>query len=278
MFVDDGSTDGTFDAIGQTSSHHCKNEIKAVKLTRNFGKEAAIWAGLKNADGDVVGIIDADLQQSPQDALNMVRILLENPDVDCVAAYQKDRKGGKLHSLFYSVMGKLCGLDMIKDASDFRVFRRIVADTMLSMPEVHRFTKGMFAWMGFTTTAYPYTPNERYSGNTKWSKRGLFKYAAEGIFSYSTVPLSVATAIGTLISVAALTYFVYLIIKTILLGVDLPGFPTITALILLLGGMQLIFLGIIGKYLGNAYMQGKQRPIAIVREVVSNQDDSPSRR
>lgn len=276
LFVDDGSTDATFERLCQLVADNPQSDIKVIELTRNFGKEAAIWAGLREAEGDFVGIIDADLQQPPQDALNMLEMLIEDPNLDCVAAYQEGRGGKNAHSLFYSVMNKMCGLDMIKDASDFRVFRRVVAETMLSMPEVHRFSKGMFAWMGYNTKAYRYKVRDRYSGKSKWSSLSLWKYAFEGIFAYSTVPLSIATALGILVSVAALAYFVYLVIKTIVLGVDLPGFATITAAILLLGGVQLIVLGIIGKYLGNAYVQGKSRPIAIVRNVVDSSFDAGS--
>lgn len=266
IFVDDGSTDATYAHMRALSEHDYR--VAAVSFSRNFGKEAAIWCGLQEATGDVVGIIDADLQQPPEDALAMVRILADSPEVDCVAAYQETRKGGvsKLSSMFYGVMEKATGMKMMRDASDFRVFRRCVADALLSMPEVHRFSKGMFAWLGFHTEPYPYTARDRASGESKWSVYGLFKYAAEGIVAFSTAPLKAATALGFIVSALAIIYCIVLIVQTLAYGIDVPGYATTLAAVLLLGGAQLLVLGVIGEYLSRVYIQGKQRPICVVRE------------
>lgn len=276
IFVDDGSTDESFKILSDLSLK--SPSITAIQFSRNFGKEAAIWAGLNNAKGDLVGIIDADLQQPPCDALAMVDLLVSNPEYDCVAAYQEKRNEGgisaSIKNCFYKIMSKMCSMDMIQNASDFRVFRRSVADAILSLPESQRFTKGIFAWIGFETLPYPYTPQDRVAGESKWSFRKLVAYAAEGILSFSTAPLKVATVLGLATSFFALIYCVAVLLRTLIFGIDVPGYATTIGVVLLLGGIQLMVLGAIGEYLARDYIQGKQRPIFIEKKrVCSNRNE-----
>lgn len=265
VFIDDGSSDQTLPRlkiIAQSLPH-----VRVVSFSRNFGKEAAVWAGLNNANGDYVAIIDADLQQQPQDLLNMARILEQDESYDIVAAYQEERRENPviafLKGCFYKIMDSMTTTTLVNNASDFRVFRRIVADAILSLPEYHRFSKGIFSWVGFNTYAYPYIPSKRYSGESKWSFLNLVRYAVEGLVSFSTSPLRWTTYLGSLTSIASFIYLVVVLVQKLCLGVDIPGYATLVCLILLLGGIQLLVLGIIGEYIGRMYVQGKNRPIYI---------------
>ena len=275
VFVDDGSTDGTFkemDAIASRENLPCK--VTALSFSRNFGKEAAMLAGLRSATGDFCGFIDADLQQSPADFLEMCKLLQANPEYDCVAAYQANRKKTlreRLSEWFYSFFSRTSHLEVVEGASDFRVFTRAVVDALLSMPEYHRFSKGLFAWIGFKTLPYEYEPSERVRGETNWTTRGLFRYAAEGIISFSSFPLRLSRYIGTFVSIAAIIYLIIEIVRHIVCGVDVPGFSTLVVLILFFGGLQLLFLGIMGEYLARTYIQGKNRPAYVIREHVDSE-------
>lgn len=268
IFIDDGSTDATWRELEQLTAS--APHVTAISFSRNFGKEAAIWAGLKNATGDYVGIIDCDLQQPPQDALAMCDILARNPEADCVAAFQEHRKESKVMTRikagFYSFFAKLSGMNAIQDASDFRVFRHRVAEAILELPENFRFSKGIFAWVGFNTVPYAYTPAERASGESKWSVIKLVKYAIEGMLSFSVKPLRIATGLGMIASFCAVAYFLFVFIRTLVVGVEVPGYATLLCVMLLLGGAQLVCMGIIGEYLARAYLQGKSRPIYIERK------------
>ncbi len=281
VFIDDGSTDDTWKHIEALCREH--SEVEGVQLTRNFGKEAAIWAGLNNTRADIIGIIDADLQQQPLDAMQMCKILAENPEYDCVAAFQKSRlEHGPLKSIkhaFYGAFSKLSGLDTLQNASDFRVFRKNVADAILQLPECFRFSKGIFAWIGFNTCPYPYTPANRLTGQSKWSIVGLTKYAIDGMLAFSVTPLRLATVLGLVAAICAVAYFLIVLIQTLIHGVDVPGYATLISVVLLLGGAQLICMGIMGEYLARTYLQGKQRPIYLVKTTIrshSSQESSAS--
>lgn len=275
IFVDDGSSDGTFLRLKALAAEDSR--ITAIRFSRNFGKEAALWAGLNSASGDIVGFIDADLQQSPKDALKMVQLLEENDQYDCVAAYQEERRGGralaKIKSAFYRVLTRLSGMKVVNDASDFRVFRRNMAEAILSLPEYFRFSKGIFAWVGFETLPYPYRPSERAAGKSKWSFFDLLKYAIEGMLAFTVTPLRVATVLGCIASFCAVVYFIALLIRTLAFGIDVPGYATLMGIILLLGGAQLLVAGIMGEYLARTYIQGKNRPIFIEKERIPNGPD-----
>jgi glycosyltransferase involved in cell wall biosynthesis len=271
VFVDDGSSDGTLEAmraVSQLPDLPC--DIRIVSFSRNFGKESAMYAGLEHARGRFQGFIDSDLQQQPSTMRKMLELLMENRSYDCVAAYQENRKDSAFRNWFsrkfYGILQRSSRMSVVPDASDFRVFRRVVGDALLSMPEYNRFSKGLFAWVGFKTLPYPYTPDERLAGDSSWSFSKLVRYAIGGLLSFTTAPLKFSMLLGSIVSIAAVVYLLVIVFQVLLFGVDVPGFATIVALILLFGGLQLFFLGVIGEYLGRAYIQGKNRPIYIARE------------
>lgn len=273
IFVNDGSNDQTLEQLKALLSNEIN--IKVIDFSRNFGKEAAMFAGLQHTTGDYVGIIDADLQQSPETMLDMLKILQNNPQYDCVAAYQKERNEGKVLGFFkrtfYQIINRLADVPFTNGASDFRVFTRKMANAMISLPEYFRFSKGLFSYVGFETYFYPYEVLPRTHGESKWSFRKLFGYAIEGIVSFSTAPLRFATILGLLFSAASFIYLIAVIIEKLTFGVDVAGYPTIVVLILLVGGIQLFALGIIGEYLGRSYMETKNRPVYFIRDVYTNQ-------
>lgn len=273
IFVDDGSTDATFHQIKKVlAADQCP--VKAISLSRNFGKEAALYAGLEHASGKYISFIDADLQQRPEVVLEMVSILEKEPQYDVVAAYQDQRGEGKILSLlkkgFYSLINRLSDVSLQSHASDFRTFRKSVAESILSLGEYHRFSKGIFAWVGYNTCYLPYTAAPRHAGKTKWNFNRLLNYAVEGIVGFSTKPLRIATYIGSLTACAALLYLVAVVMEKLFKGIDIPGYATIIVLILLLGGIQLFCLGIIGEYVGKIFEQSKERPIYIAKEIIDN--------
>lgn len=272
VFVNDGSKDATFKELQKL----CAGDIpvKIVNFSRNFGKESAMYAGLKESEGDYVTIIDADLQQRPSIALDMVRMLDSEPEYDCVAAYQEERKESKLlvffKDSFYKLINKFADTEFVQGASDFRTFRRPMVEAVLSMDEYFRFSKGLFSWVGFNTKFIPYEVEERATGTSSWSFVKLFKYALEGIFAFTTAPLRISTVIGLLASVLSIAYLIIVVVQKLFFGIPVAGFATIVALILLLGGIQLLALGIIGEYIARTYIQTKNRPIYIAKNVIKN--------
>ena len=274
VFVDDGSADETLPNLRAIyKSQRCP--VKVVSFSRNFGKEAALYAGLKHATGDYISLIDADLQQRPEIVRDMVDILEKDSTYDVVAAYQDRRGEGKILSFFkksfYNIINRLSNISLKKDASDFRTFRRNVADSIIQMAEYHRFSKGLFAWVGFNTCFIPYTACERVAGTTKWSFRKLLNYAIDGIIGYSTTPLRIATVLGFLTAGAAFIYLIAVILEKLITGIAIPGYATIIVLILFLGSMQLFCIGIIGEYVGRTFEQSKHRPIYIAKEILDHE-------
>lgn len=272
IFVDDGSTDATIHELRKLFEEQlCP--VKVVSFSRNFGKEAGLYAGIKHSCGEYVCLIDADLQQRPEIARDMVKILDEQPQYDVVAAYQDRRGESKVLSFFkksfYKLINTLSDVNLKSDASDFRTFRRSVADSILLLGEYHRFSKGIFAWVGYKTCFIPYIACERTAGQTKWNFRKLFNYAVDGIIGYSTKPLRMATFIGGLTSAAAFLYLIVVLLQKLISGIDIPGYATIIVLILFLGGIQLLCIGIIGEYVGRTFEQTKDRPIYLAKEVLS---------
>ncbi len=269
IFVNDGSRDNTLFQLKKLYQAN-KCPTKVVSFSRNFGKEAAIYAGMREAVGEYVSLIDADLQQRPRIVRDMVAILEEKPEIDVVAAYQDRRGEGKVLSFFkksfYSLINKLSTVKLHPDASDFRTFRRCVAENLIEMAEYHRFSKGLFAWVGYETHFIPYTAEARVAGTTKWSFRKLFNYAIDGIIGFSTAPLRMATYLGGLSALASVLYLLWVIFEKLAFGIDIPGYATIIVLILALGAMELICIGIIGEYVGRTFEQSKGRPICLVKE------------
>ena len=265
IFINDGSKDNTIKILNEIIAEE-KQNIKIINFSRNFGKEAAMYAGLNEASGEYVTIIDADLQQRPEIILNMLDILEKNEEYDSIVAYQEKRKENKLliffKNCFYRLINKISTVPFVEGASDFRTFRKKVVDAILTVSEYHRFSKGIFSFVGFNAYYMPYTVEERNSGNSKWSFIKLFNYAIEGIVAFTTSPLRISFFLGFLTLFAALiTLIVFLITKiTILKG--------IISLILFMFGLQFIILGIIGEYLSKTYIETKNRPIYIIKEKI----------
>ena len=273
IFVNDGSSDNTLNELKDI----CKTDdfvVKIISFSRNFGKESVLYAGLRAATGDYTVLIDADMQQPPRLTLKMAEILDTDKLVDCVCYYQESRIESKLmsrvKSIFYGIMNKVSDVKLKQGASDFRMFRKNVKDALLSLEERCRFTKGIFSWVGFNTSYLPYTPLERANGSSKWGTYKLFKYALEGIVSFSTKPLKLATILGLVLSFFSGVYLLVVLFQKIFIGIGIPGYPTIITLILLIGGIQLFCIGIIGEYISKIYMESKKRPIYIIREEITN--------
>ena len=267
IFINDGSSDNTQEKLNELVN---KNEIKikTIEFSRNFGKEAAIKAGLDSCTGDYISIIDADLQQNPKYILDMIEILKNNENFDSVACYQQERKEGKILSLFksafYKLINNMSDIELHHSASDFRTFRKCVKDAILSMPENCRFSKGIFSWVGFNTYYMPYGVEKRFKGNSKWSFTKLFKYAIDGITAFSTTPLVFSFFLGLIIVLLCL---LVIIIKAIFEKACISGIFIISSLVLFSLGIQLMFLGVLGQYISKTYIETKQRPMYIIRKV-----------
>lgn len=275
VFINDGSKDATLHNLKKIHAAQ-KCPVKVISFSRNFGKEAGLYAGLQYASGEYISLIDADLQQRPEIVRDMVKILDEQPEYDVVAAYQDRRREGKVLSFFkksfYAIINQLSDVTLQPDASDFRTFRRSVRDSILELREYHRFSKGIFAWVGYDTCFIPYTACERAAGTTKWNFWKLLEYAVEGIIGYSTAPLRLATVLGTISGIGAVLYLIVVLLEKLIRGIDVPGYATIIVLILFFGSVQLFCIGIIGEYVGRTFEQGKERPIYIAKEILSYEE------
>ncbi len=272
VFVNDGSKDGT---IGELKKLHKESEknIRIISFSRNFGKEAAMYAGIQHAKGDYVCLIDADLQQRPEIVAYMVKRLDENAELDCVAAFQEERsESGTLSffkSSFYKLINSVSQTRFIQGASDFRTFRRNMAEAVLSLGEYHRFSKGLLSWVGFNTEYIPYRAEQRAAGESSWSFKKLFSYAVDGIMAFSTAPLSIPFLLGAAGGVISVLYLLVRIFSCLFSVYDSFDRGTlIVFLVMLFGSLQLVCIGIIGKYLAKTYEQGKNRPIYIAREII----------
>lgn len=272
LFVDDGSNDNTLSLIRELSLND--DRIRYINFSRNFGKESAMLAGLQNSIGDFVCIMDADLQHPPELLFEMVEGL-EN-GYDSVATKRKNRSGEPVlrsyfAKLFYKIVNKTSKTQITEAATDYRLMSRKMVDAVLSISEYNRFTKGIFEWVGFKTKWIEIDNVERAAGETSWSFYNLFTYAIEGIVSFSVAPLKLSSIMGILISLIAIIYSVFIFIKTIFLGIDVPGYTSLICVVLFIGGIQLISLGIIGEYLSRTYLEVKSRPNYIINE--NNLDD-----
>ncbi len=272
VFVNDGSSDKTRAKLKGIFENNPDCNVTVVNFSRNFGKESAIYAGMKNVQGDNICIIDADLQQRPETAMKMFKILENNPELDCVCAYQKARKEGKvtstLKSAFYQIINKISETGFENGASDFRFFKSKVKDAMLQLGEYHRFSKGIFSWVGFNVHYMEYEADERNSGETKWSIFKLFTYAISGIMAFSTAPLKIATLIGAGAVGIDVIYLVITLLRKLFGQIDVNGFTQLVMLITFFCGIILIVLGIIGEYIAKIYQQVKNRPIYIADEIL----------
>ncbi len=263
VFVNDGSSDNTLDRLTNIVDQK-KQNIKVINFSRNFGKEAAMYAGLKEAEGELVTIIDADLQQRPELILRMIDILNENEQFDSVAAFQEVRKEGKVLTFFkdtfYKVINSMSTVPFVQGVSDFRTFRRKVVDSILELSEYHRFSKGIFSFVGYNTYYLPYEVEERNSGTSKWNFFKLFNYAIDGIVAFTTSPLRAPFYISIVTFLVGFIYFIVALFK----GVS--EFKVILLVMLFLFSLLFMVVGVIGEYLSRTYIQVKQRPIYIVKE------------
>jgi len=265
--VNDGSRDNTIERLIE---HHQQNPaIKVVNLSRNYGKEIALSAGLDYTCGDAVVPIDADLQDPPELIAEMVAKWREGYDV--VLATRRSRQGESwakrfTANAFYRIIDRISHVPIPRDTGDFRLIDRRVVDAIKQLPERNRFMKGLFAWVGFKQTSILYDRPSRYKGETTWNYWRLWNFALDGITSFSFIPLKVWSYIGLLVAIPAFFYASFLVIRTVLFGVDLPGYASIMVAVLFLGGVQLVSLGVLGEYLGRVYEEVKGRPLYLVRE------------
>ena len=265
-FINDGSHDKTLEVLKKLA---IREDIKYISFSRNFGKEAALLAGLKAADGDFITVMDADLQDPPQMLNEMYMKLKEGYDIVGTRRISRDGEP-PIRSFFaknfYKLINKISDTEMVDGARDFRLMTRQVVDNILELEERNRFSKGLFSWVGFNTTYLPYENHERVAGSTSWNFWGLVKYSVDGIVNFSEVPLNLATFVGFLSFLASVVMGLFYFIRTLIWGDPVDGFPTLVILVLLLGGLQLLSLGIIGKYLAKVFVETKKRPNYIVKE------------
>lgn len=272
IFINDGSKDNTFAEIKKLMARN--SNVIGLSFSRNFGKESSIYAGLTKSSGNYVALIDADLQQHPKYVLKMYEYIMEHPEYDSITCYQEKRKEGKFitfcKKIFYKFINKMSDIEFYENASDFRLFNRKVVNSLLDLKESYRFSKGFFSWIGYNTYYMPYQVNERKYGKSSWSFTSLFKYALDGIIGFSISPLKIATHTGIITFLASIIYLLVVIMQKIFGGIAISGYATIVCLILLFGGLQMIFIGIIGEYLGRVYIETKRRPIFIIKEEIRN--------
>ena len=274
LFVNDGSSDNTLSVLKQAAVE--ENSIRIIDLSRNFGKEAALTAGLDLASGDVVIPIDVDLQDPPELILDFVAKWREGYDV--VNGVRVDRSTDtalKRNSSkgFYRLFNRLSQTTLPENVGDFRLMDRQVIEAIKRMPERNRFMKGIFAWVGFKTCEIPYVRPQRVAGATSWNYWKLWNFALDGMFGYSTAPLRIWTYAGFLLALLSILYGLFIIVKTIVFGIDVPGYASLISVILFLSGIQIISLGVIGEYIGRIFLEVKKRPVYLIREVISNVGD-----
>ena len=265
IFVDDGSRDGTYSEIEEI--YNSDERVRGISFSRNFGKEAAMLAGLRASRGDLVCLIDADLQQRPEVVLEMLSHMNEDPELDCVAAYQDKRNEGKiisfLKSSFYKIINKISDVRFVNGASDFRLMKREMVDAIISLTEKNRFTKGIFGYVGFKTKFIPFTHAKREIGTTKWGLVKLFKYAFHGILAFSIAPMKIPMAAGILSVISAA---VVALVQLISRGFSpWSEIAVISAVVLLVCGVQMMALGVVAEYLSKMYVEIKDRPAYFVR-------------
>lgn len=266
IFVNDGSNDNTLEVIKKLKNSY--DNVKYISFSRNFGKESAIYAGLDYSTGDYIVLMDADLQDPPSLIPEMLKYISK---YDIVGTRRVTRKGEPIirsffARLFYKIANKITKIELVDGARDFRLMKREVVNAILDLKEYNRFSKGIFQWVGFETKWLEYENIERQKGETSWSFWGLFKYSLEGIVSFTTAPLHIATIIGIFFSIIAFLSIIVIVIKTLLFGDPVEGWPSTISIILFLSGIQLFAAGIIGEYLAKIYLESKKRPIYIIKE------------
>ncbi|CAI3461490.1 glycosyltransferase family 2 protein [Enterococcus cecorum] len=267
IFINDGSTDDTLLKLRQLSK---KQNVHYLSFSRNFGKEAALYAGLKETNGDYVTVMDADLQDPPELLIEMVRIL-ERGEYDCVGTRRINRRGEPsirswFARKFYQLINHIGEVEMVDGARDFRLMTRQMVDSVLELSEYNRFSKGLFAWVGYNTKYLEYENRERVAGQTSWSFWSLFKYSIDGIVNFSEAPLNLASFVGAFSCFASIIAMILIVVKTLIFKDPTSGWPSLVCIILFIGGIQLLCLGIVGKYISKIFLETKKRPIYIVKE------------
>lgn len=268
LYVDDGSKDGTVSEVKKLVEKD--GRVHLVSFSRNFGKEAGIFAGLEASRGDYVALMDADLQDPPSLLPEMFDLIFSG-EYDCVATRRVTRKGeppirSMFARIFYRLMRKISKTEIVDGARDYRLMTRQMVEAILSMKEYNRFSKGIFGWVGFKTKWIEFENIERRKGETKWSFWGLFKYSLEGIMGFSTAPLAMASVLGIVFTIIAFLAIIFIIIRTLVFGDPTNGWPSLACIIIFMGGIQLFCVGILGQYLSKVYLEVKDRPIYIVKE------------
>ncbi|WP_151620463.1 glycosyltransferase family 2 protein [Streptococcus intermedius] len=269
IFVNDGSKDRTLQVLRDLNQ--TDRNVHYLSFSRNFGKEAALYAGLQHATGDYVTVMDADLQDPPALLIQMKNMLDKNAELDCVGTRRTTREGEPLirsffAKMFYKLINKISQVEMVDGARDFRLMRRQMVDAVLEVSEYNRFSKGIFAWVGFKTEYLEYKNVERVAGQTSWNFWQLFNYSLEGIINFSDAPLTIAFVGGVVACLLAFFLIIIVIIRTLIFGDPTSGWPSMISIILFLGGFQLLTIGILGKYIGKIFMETKKRPIYVIKE------------
>jgi glycosyltransferase involved in cell wall biosynthesis len=268
LFIDDGSTDGTLSLLRSFAQKD--RRVRYYSFSRNFGKEAAMFAGLEKAAGEYVAVMDADLQDPPSLIPEMYDAV-QSGEYDCVATRRKDRKGESLirsasARLFYKMINRVSNLKLVEGARDFRLMSRQMADAVLSMKEYNRFSKGIFEWVGFRTKWIEFENVARKEGETKWSFWKLFLYSLDGLAAFSTAPLAIASFVGIILFIISVIMIIVIIVKTLIWGDPVAGWPALACIVFFVGGIQLLCTGIAGQYIAKSYIEIKGRPIYIVKE------------
>ena len=268
IFVNDGSKDKTLEIIKNLAKNDSR--VKYISFSRNFGKEAAIYAGFQNCIGDYAVLMDADLQDPPHLLPEMYKAIVEE-GYDSVATRRVTRKGEPpirsfFARAFYKIINRISDADIVDGARDYRLMKRSMVNAILSMAEYNRFSKGIFGWIGFDTKWIEFENVERVAGETKWSFWKLFKYSLEGITAFSVGPLQIASIFGSIFSIIAFIMILMIVIKTLIFGDPVSGWPSTVCIIMLIGGIQLLCIGILGQYLSKTYLETKKRPVYITKE------------
>ena len=268
LFINDGSKDKIINVLRELAKRD--ERVKYVSFSKNFGKEAAMYAGLEKSSGDYIAVMDVDLQDPPELLVQMFQDL-ESGEYDCVATRRVSRKGeppirSLFAKLFYSMINKISKTEIVDGARDYRLMTRQMVDAILEVKEYNSFSKGIFSWVGFNTKWLEYENVERRAGETKWSFWKLLKYSLDGIVAFSTVPLSIASILGLLLCFIAFVLIIVIVVKTLAFGDPVAGYPSLMCVILFVGGVQLFCMGILGKYLSKTYLETKKRPIYLVKE------------
>jgi glucosyltransferase len=274
VFINDGSKDETLNILKNYGSQD--EHVKYISFSRNFGKEAAMYAGFCNVSGDYVAVMDADMQDPPALLPKMMEIL-ETEDYDSVATRRVSREGEPpirswFARKFYQIINKISDADIVDGARDFRLMKRDMVDAIVSMSEYNRFSKGIFGWIGFKTYWLPYENVERVAGETKWNFWKLFKYAIDGIINFSQVPLNIASWFGILMTILAFIFLIFIIVRKIIFGDPVAGWASQVCIIIFIGGIQLFCIGIMGQYIAKTYMETKKRPHYIISD--TNKEDA----